>query len=58
MSYGEAAGPLGDGDLGASDDGSCEGSSKEVDILVDGIALHGWVTELFNEFPAEIHNLA
>lgn len=49
---------LGDFDLGASDDGTSQGGTKKVDILVDGVASNCGEAELLNEFAADVNNLA
>ena len=49
---------LGNSNLGAGNNWASEGGTKEVDILVDGVALDGREAKLIDEFTAEILNVA
>tara|TARA_R110002060_G_scaffold31136_2_gene41714 strand:+ start:248 stop:772 length:525 start_codon:yes stop_codon:yes gene_type:complete len=49
---------LGDGDLSAGNDRTGERRAEKVDVLVDGVALHGWEAELLDELLAQILNVA
>jgi hypothetical protein len=49
---------LGDVDLGAGNDGASQGGTKQVDILVDGIASNGGEAKLLDELAADVNNLA
>jgi hypothetical protein len=49
---------LGDLDLGAGNDRAGEGGTKEVHVLVDGIASNGGEAKLLDELAADVGNLA
>lgn len=54
---GKAALLLGNGNLTASNDGTGERGTKEVDVLVDGIALDGGEAKLLDELLLEVNNV-
>lgn len=58
MGDGEAALALGDLNLGAGNDGTSQGGTEKVDVLVDGVASNGGEAELLDELTADIDNLA
>jgi hypothetical protein len=55
---GEAALALGNLDLGTGNDGTGQGGTEKVDVLVDGIASNGGEAELLDELTADVDNLA
>jgi hypothetical protein len=55
---GEAALALGDLNLGAGNDGTSQGGTEKVDVLVDGVASNGGEAELLDELTADVDNLA
>ena len=44
--------------LGTSNDGTSQGGTEEVDVLVDGVASNGGEAKLLDELAADISNLA
>jgi hypothetical protein len=55
---GSAALRLGNLDHATSNDGSGEGCSEEVDVLVDAIALDRWEAELLNKLALQVGDMA
>lgn len=45
-------------DLRSGNDGAGKRCAKQVDVLVDGIALHSWEAKLLNELLSQILNIA
>lgn len=52
--YGKAALLLSNGDLRASRHRTGERGTQEIDILINGVALDGWVAQLLNELSRKL----